>query len=142
MKLMHQNRLELDILGEYPDRLIYTFITEELFDHEMDDLQLPGYTTNFCYEEFHPNHELDIKQRIIEFLIQWFAQKIDEYSWQLADPFVHPDTREFPKEDVLKKLNNVFASYNSFSNCEYAIKEINFQWDELKDQGEVMQKGS
>ncbi|MEO6668706.1 MAG: hypothetical protein ABIN36_04455 [Ferruginibacter sp.] len=33
----------------------YRFITEELFEYEMDDISLPGWISNFCYDEFHPD---------------------------------------------------------------------------------------
>lgn len=140
-KHMHRHGLELDVLGEYADRTIYTFITEEFFEHEMEDLHMPGYTHHFCYEEFYPNHELDIKNRSLEFLNQWFNRKINEYSWQLADPFIHPDTREFPKEVILKKISNVFASYTSFLNCEYAFKEISFEWNDQNETGRGFVEG-
>jgi len=44
---------------KYAPSVIYKFITEELFDHEMDDIMLPGFVHHFIYEEFHPNHEYD-----------------------------------------------------------------------------------
>lgn len=135
LKQMHQQRLELDVLGEYPDRIIYTFITEEFFEHEMENLDMTGYIHHFCYEDFHPNHEMDIRNRALEFLTHWFDRKINEYSWELADPFIYPDTREFPKEEILKKINNVFAAYPAFRNCGYQFEEISFEWDDIKDCG-------
>ncbi|HEX9006521.1 MAG TPA: hypothetical protein VF889_04465 [Bacteroidota bacterium] len=33
----------------------YRFLTEELLDHEMDDIHIEGLTQNFLYEEFHPD---------------------------------------------------------------------------------------
>jgi hypothetical protein len=40
-------------------RELYRFVTEELFDHEMDDMNLPGWTTNFIYDEFYPDAVYD-----------------------------------------------------------------------------------
>jgi hypothetical protein len=134
-KQMHKHRLELDVLGEYSDRTIYKFITEEFFEHEMENLDMPGYIHHFCYEEFHPNHEMDIRNRAVEFLTQWFDRKINEYSWELADPLVHPDTREFPKSEILKKINHLFDAYTAFRNCSYKFEEISFEWNEDKERG-------
>jgi len=36
-------------------RELYRFITEELFEHETDDMDLPGWITGFIYDEFHPD---------------------------------------------------------------------------------------
>jgi hypothetical protein len=141
-QLLQEHRLELDVMGEYPERLIYKFITEEFFVHEMEDLDMPGYIHHFCYEDFHPNHDLEIRQRALEFITQWFSQQLNEYSWQLSDPFIHPDTREFQKEIILKKINNLFAAYSSFSNCEYLIRQVKFDWNEENECGRGYVEGS
>ncbi|HLF46607.1 MAG TPA: hypothetical protein VI548_09290 [Chitinophagaceae bacterium] len=56
-------------------------------------------------------------------------------SWELNDPFILSDGRIIPKAEVLKKINNVFNSYSSFTNAKYAIGEISFQWDDTKASG-------
>ena len=142
MKLLHDHRLELDVLGEYPDRRIYKFLTEELFIHEMEDLDMQGYISHFCYEEFHPNNEMDIRQRSVEFLTEWFDRKLNNCSRQLADMFIHPDSRTFSKEEVLERIQNLFASYISFSNCQYMIDRISFEWETDKCCGKGYVEGS
>ncbi len=67
--------------------------------------------------------------------------RIDEYCWELADPFIHPDTREFSKETVLKKIQHVFAAYTSFKNCEYNIRELSLEWDDEKENGRAFVGG-
>ena len=46
-------------------RELYRFATEELFEHETDDMDLPGWTTNFIYDEFHPDTVYD-NSRLVE----------------------------------------------------------------------------
>jgi len=46
-------------------RELYRFVTEELFDHETDDMSLAGWTTNFIYDEFHPDPVYD-NTRLVE----------------------------------------------------------------------------
>lgn len=41
------------------ERELYRFTTEELFNYEMDDQHLPGWTTHFTYDEFYPDHEFE-----------------------------------------------------------------------------------
>jgi hypothetical protein len=79
--LMQDYGLNLDVLAEYDnqERLIYTFITEELFEHIIDDMDLPGMNTCFIYEEFHPNHEYDLKRNTEDFLRIFFNKKNDFY---------------------------------------------------------------
>ena len=130
LDLLENNNMPLAVLGDYDSRVIYKFITEELFEHETDDMQLPGMTKNFTYEEFHPNHKMDIHERAIEFLGDWFEQKFSEHSWELNDPFILSDGKMMSKAEVLKKINNVFESYSSFVNAKYVIAETSFQWND------------
>jgi hypothetical protein len=139
--ILKQYSIELDIMGEYPERVIYRFVTEELFQYSMEDLVIPGFIHHFCYEDFHPNHELDIRQRTIEFLSQWFGKQINEFSWQLADPFIHPDSRQIPKRAVLKKIHAIFDAYSAFLNCEYLISKLEFDWSEAAQNGRAFVSG-
>ncbi|HUQ66967.1 MAG TPA: hypothetical protein VM101_12480 [Flavitalea sp.] len=141
-QLLNRHQLELDVLGDYPDRQIYRFITEEFIYQEIDDLDMKGYIHHFCYEDFHPNYELEIRQRSVEFLMQWFNRQLGEYSWQLADPFVHPDSREFRKEVILKRIRNVFDAYVLFRECSYLINDIRFEWNEDKQCGKGSVQGT
>lgn len=133
--LLEKNNISLAVLGEYDPRIIYKFITEELFEHETDDVQLPGMTKNFIYEEFHPNHKMDIQDRTMDFLGDWFEQKFSEYSWELNDPFILSDGTIIPKVEVLKKLNNIFNCYSSFTHAKYVIGEISYQWNDTQVRG-------
>jgi len=140
--LLNQYNIQLDVLGEYPDRHIYRFITEEFIHEEIDVPEIEGYTLHYCYEDFHPNYELEIRQRSTEFLLQWFSRKLGEYSWQLADPFIHPDGREFSKELVLKKIRNVFDAYVAYSECSYVMSDIQFEWNDSKQCGRGIVRGN
>jgi len=115
---------------ECDSRTRYHFITEELFEQQTDDFMIPGMTTNFDYEEFHPNHKKDIQNRAVEFLSGWFKQRFDENSWELADHFVLPDRRLLSKKDLVARLKNIFDAYKAFTNEEYFIKEIKFELNE------------
>ncbi len=133
--LLNHYHLELDVLGEYSDRHIYRFITEEFVHHQMEEFEMKGYMHHFCYEDFYPNYELEIRQRSVEFLLQWFSQKLGEYSWELADPFIHPDSRQFSRETVLRHINNFHESFTRFSNCHYEIHKLEYEWDDTKQTG-------
>ena len=127
-KIMKEKNIVLDVLSKYDDRTIYTFITEELFEHKTEKAGLiPGMVTHFTYEEFHPNHKYDINKRAMEFLSGWFEQKFSEYSWELGDSFILPNGAIFTKEDVLNKIKLVFQSYEKFTNCQFTINNISFQ---------------
>jgi hypothetical protein len=69
------------ILADYQDeeRLIYKFITEELFNVEVDDVRVPGFNTNFIYEEFHQNHKYDLERDTLDFLNMFLYKKSEIY---------------------------------------------------------------
>ena len=138
ISLLEVKGLALDVLAEYDEDVIYKFITEELFEHETDDMQVEGMTKNFSYEEFHPNHKADIEEGMMEFLKHWFEQSFDEDSMILSDQMILPDgpvPTIISKQDVLHKLRLLFDSYPKFEDCRFAVKDIAFQWDELQGKG-------
>ena len=65
---MTSNNVLLDFCVAYPDDVIYKFITEELFQHKIQDIKIPGGNICFIYEEFHPNHDYDLRRYSSEHL--------------------------------------------------------------------------
>jgi len=115
--LMQIIDINLDVLADYSDeeRLIYKFITEELFEHEIDDMNMPGMRTCFIYEEFHPNHEYDLKRDTEDFLRMFFNTKDDFY-----------DT--YNSKDALNHiaLNNFRSLFQEFEITFFDFHEITF----------------
>lgn len=120
---------------EVNNRTRYRFITEELFEHESTFKPMPGMTTCYNYEEFHPNHEKDIRQQAEGFIEQWFKQSLDERSWELGNEFILPDRRILAKADVVKQCRNIFDAYKAFVDCHYKIIDIGFQVDDETQMG-------
>src|SRR5450432_4021225 len=56
-ELLAQKNIVVEFTKPRDERFKYRFITEELFEHETDDMEVPGMTKYFNYEEFHPDHE-------------------------------------------------------------------------------------
>jgi hypothetical protein len=72
---------------DYDDELIYRFITEELFEEEMADIRLDGTLQCFNYEEFHPNHDYDLRRYSDDFL-RWIFEKTwtdDHAKYEMID---------------------------------------------------------
>lgn len=59
---------------------LYRFVTEELFEHEMSDINLPGMTTNFTYDEFYPDAVYDNSNTATEDCINYILQK-EPFEW-------------------------------------------------------------
>jgi hypothetical protein len=78
MEVMEQHSVALDVICKYDDAIIYKFLTEELFCHKMDLIRIPGMTHHFVYEEFHPNHDHDLRRKSEFFLRCLYRNQWDE----------------------------------------------------------------
>jgi hypothetical protein len=62
LDLLYQHKIVLDTLAEYPDRQLYSFIITEFFQMEIDLPAIGDCYMHFCYEDFYPNHNYDLRQ--------------------------------------------------------------------------------
>lgn len=128
MLQMEEHGIMLDINdGPYPDELIYTFITEELFAHEIEKESMFGGAWHFSYEEFYPNDKAEIERNTHEFLKHWFQRDFNEYSSELAYDFITADGKQLDREAFFVKLNMFFEAFTAFKNDGYTIDEIKFE---------------
>lgn len=126
--LLNSKSISIDFIRERDDRFQYKFITEEFFEYETDLLiSIPGMMHCFIYEEFHPDHEMDIENRTNEFMNAWFKRETEFAKFFLSDVFIQPDGKVLSREELKIKLRDFFDSYSSFENCAFRIQEIKFQ---------------
>jgi hypothetical protein len=134
-ELMTENRIEVDYGMEYPARLKYKFITEELFLHETQRFDIPDMVNHYIYEEFHPNHKLTIEGIAEDFLEMWLSKSIDEESFIFGKELVSKDHGVYSKPQFFSIIHNIFDAYLSFDNGQYKITVISFE--EVNDGTEV-----
>lgn len=115
IELMAGKQIRLDTICEVDEREMYRFITEELFQEETDDMNIPGMMTCFIYEEFHPNHKYDIEQHSTDFFKLYLNLEADFYKSFL--------TKDAENADWHLHFRQAFSSFqlNGFS-----IKELTF----------------
>ena len=53
LELLAEKNIQVHFLRQYHPLLKYKFLTEKLFQHEIENISVPGWTMNFIYEEFH-----------------------------------------------------------------------------------------
>jgi hypothetical protein len=128
---MREHNIEVDYGTEYPARLKYKFITEELFLHETQQFDIPEMVNHFIYEEFHPNHRLTIEGITEDFLDMWLNRKMDESSYIFGNEFISRHNTIYPKEQFFNLIHHIFDAYLSFEEGSYSIANIAF--DEMSD---------
>ena len=136
MKLLQDNDITLHIAdGPYPDEVIYRFITDELFEHEIGKSPIAGMTTNFIYEEFYPNHKADIIKRTHTFLKNWFERNFNEYCTEVSWHCTSTDGIHFSREDIIAKMKVFFEAFEAFKEDGYNIDNISFELQEEDERG-------
>ncbi len=94
--LAYMNEHGIDLSACSPKvtaRELYRFTTEELFKQETDDMDMPGWTTNFIYDEFYPDHEYENTRTAVDDCIKPILEK-EPFEWM----------HHFGKENI--RLNN------------------------------------
>jgi hypothetical protein len=104
MSILNKNGIQLDTICDVEEREIYRFVTEELFRHEMDNMRIPGMMNCFIYEEFHPNHEYDIREHSTDGIKSFLNKKTDFYSTYF--------TKEAEEDTGLLHFRNAFRSFS------------------------------
>ena len=116
-KLLGENNIGLDIIYDYENktRLIYTFITEELFNHEIEDTSFNGMTSYFTYEDFHQNHKCDLEESTIDFIKMYLNKKDKLY-------------KKYHSQDAEnhEALNNFRFLFSKFKIKRFEILEVIF----------------
>jgi len=129
-KLLEANNIHLEFLdGIYPDDVIYSFITDELFKEEISKEDNLG-THCFIYEEFHLNYKAEITKNTHQFLEHWFNREFNNYHIELARKIIMPKEIEITREEFIIKSNLFFESFRGFQNTAFQVNEIKYELSE------------
>jgi hypothetical protein len=127
---MLKNSIELTCLCEYDDRVIYDFITEELFLYELQDMNMKGFFTCFTYEEFHPNHDYDLRRQAEDFITALLDKEWHEMDGTFINPVLINVTGEvISKSDFIRNIQIFQNSHHAFDIKE---QEITNAWFDLE----------
>jgi hypothetical protein len=128
--LMEDKGIVVDYGQEYTPRTKYKFITEELFQKEAPVIEIPGMTMHFIYEEFHPNHALDIEKVAEGFFNCWISRDFDDETSGLAEEMILDNGTIVSFNQLHEKLQLIFDAYENFENASFTIESISFELHE------------
>ncbi len=96
-------------------RELYRFTTEELFHQDIEDINLPGYTTCFIYDEFHPDPIYESEKVVTKDLFPalFRTKPIDEYFLCLHDTDIFLNGKMYSNAEEVKVAFNRFKSFFS-----------------------------
>jgi len=102
--LLDEHNIQVNFLAPQTDRVKYNFITGELFEHETDFIPVKGMTTNFIYEEFHPDHKNDITEITDNFINDFFDRKLNINTNYINNEIIIPDGNVITKEQLINRF--------------------------------------
>jgi hypothetical protein len=150
LEIMTENGIGLDVNGEYEERVIYKFITEELFELERQDIRLPGMMNQYVFEDFHPNDTLDTNSTTEEFIELLLSsdddveeddddddefnflrndddeEEIDEsarYRRELNEVCIDKHGKELPRDKVVEKLIAFRTAFGTIKNLVFEVEK-------------------
>ena len=118
LTILTENGISLTTICDVDEHTLYQFITEELFLQEIDNMRIPGMMTSFIYEEFHPNHEHDIRETCIDGIRFFMGKESQFYTYAFSRGAIHePWFTDFSQ------------AYSSFELHSFYIGEIRIDGD-------------
>ena len=133
-KLLKKYSMNVEFERERDNRFKYNFITKELFAHQTAFMPVKGMSTYFSYEEFHPDHELEITGKTNQFLNDFFERNLDTDTYYINKELIEPDGNILPREQLIKRFQSLYEVAREFENTSFKIENIQF---ELKDENET-----
>ena len=125
--LLSEHCIHLDVCSpNIPNRELYRFAIEELFDQEIDDIRIPGFGIHFTYDEFYPDPIYESSRTVRDELFDLFFSKKDEQFLQycLVRSDINVNERNYPDFESLKKSLQQFKDcYTDLQLSDCEIKE-------------------
>jgi len=144
-QLMFKNNVSLSTLADVPKVELYRFITEELFEEEIDDIRIDGFMNCFIYEEFHPNAKIDAENEMESFFMHFLDKDMQEYLFMnFSETVETKDGVEISRDDFVKQLHTFLEQYDEMELSEFEIHniEINEKEEEASVEFFVDYKGA
>lgn len=104
---------------------LYRFAIEELFQHEVTDMQIPGMMHGFIYDEFHPDYEFENTRLSMEHAIRAILRK-EPLEWLFGFFGINLRLNEhYPlsEDEVLEKINRFKSCYDEINEAEISNVE-------------------
>jgi hypothetical protein len=105
----HNFYIEIIEEDEVTEKDFYIFLTEELTEHETQDLRIEGMNTNFIYEEFHPSDKLTAKDTINFFLWSLETEEENDNNTWLSPEEIFINGIQKTQSEFLKEIRGLIG---------------------------------
>jgi hypothetical protein len=128
MEMLNKHNIVIDSVAGAPDEEMYKFIVEEFLDKEINVHSPANMLTCYIYEEYHPNHDYDIRNRGKEF-INALEEKECDFSFILHEES-KDEIHQLRFENLKRKLKLFKDAFDEIEVKTYEIVSLTF--DETK----------
>lgn len=142
-ELLHQHGVGLSACSpNVSNRELYRFTVEELFLHEMDDINVPGLTHEFIYDEFYPDPVYDNTRHAIQDCIaEILDKKPIEFFYCFNRDNIRLNQYESLSIEEFKEKVNIFKNeYQQLDIKEITSNKCMLEGDSCFVQGEYVVK--
>ncbi len=118
---LNDYQVDLDVCSpNISARELYRFTVEELFEKEMDDIDVPGWTTNFIYDEFYPDPVYENEQKAHDYCIRTIlSSEPFRHAYYFKDSNIRlNDQYPLTRGEVEKTLNQFKRNYDNLDLIE------------------------
>lgn len=123
METLLRGNIVIDSLAGASDREMYRFITQELLEHETDKNTPTNMLVCFIYEEFHPNHEYDIRRRANDLFEALASEKEIDFDYHVSSG-EDGEAGDIKCETLKRKLSLFKNAFDSVSVDKYEITSV------------------
>ncbi|MBU0474316.1 MAG: hypothetical protein KKF62_09140 [Bacteroidetes bacterium] len=113
--------------SEITDAEYYTFLTEELPKHKMQNMRISGMNINFIYEEFHPSIKLDSKMAIEDTLLSAISKNREYGMTFVSNENLHnSEGKSISKIEFKNSLYKLFDDVDEIIEKEFVFNKFEF----------------
>jgi len=133
LEKMSEKGISLDILADTPAIDIYNFIVNELLVYETEDMRGTGFTTHFCYEEFHPNDKYDINRLVEDFITGLCSMQLyDHLIYNLSDLVCDKNGIFVNREEIKERIRPFSEAYEDPEIKEWEIMKLDINHEKTE----------
>lgn len=122
---MQERGIELTVFSpNVTAREIYRFVTQELFEHRMLHMNMPGMITCFIYDEFHPDHPYENSRTAVnECLKEIFQDEELNWTFQYEQSVSINNHRDLSIDSLRRLINSFKKKYDHIEPMSLETRE-------------------
>jgi hypothetical protein len=123
LDILEQHGFMLQRPDTVADDAFYEFIINDIFEHEVDDIQIPGMLTYLDYADFYPDEESLIAQTTSEFLLELLDLE-QPFTGDLLSETCRDDHRALTKKQALQIIEEFRRQFKTIIPVAFSPEEL------------------